>query len=910
MSANLKLIPGLILALVVQWITVHEVDGQTGRRNRSHTFATLPPLINREASTAEESLLIWEEQRREEILELFRNEMYGVSPAVDEPFDAFTTYVNREAMAGKAEMKEVEVTLHHGEEALTFTLLLLLPAERDGPVPLFLGLNFYGNQTVLSDPDISLPGSWVRNNQELGIEEHRATEDSRGRRAQRWPVELILARGYGLATICAGDIDPDFDDGFKNGVHGLFPEEELNRGPESWGTLSAWAWGLSRALDYLETDSDVDAERVAVMGHSRMGKAALWAGAQDPRFALVISNNSGCGGAALSRRAHGERVQQINESFPHWFNDRFNRYSGNEEALPLDQHMLMALIAPRPLYIASAEEDEWADPYGEYLSLYYGSEAYRWYGNPAMRTDRLPEVNQPLITGKLGYHIRTGVHDVTKYDWEQYLDFADIHLASKPMEVTGTGIDEEWIRAHLSEDSPRLILTPELESMAKSRLQENDPLTIGAYELLLKGADAMLEMKPLTYEKQGRRLLGVSREALRRLTTLSLAYRMEKEPLYLERLERELTAVCSFGDWNPSHFLDVAEMAAGVALALDWAGEWLSPEVASLARKSIQSKALEPALQDTLNTWWIDVHHNWNLVCHGGLSLAALALFEEAPGLASGVLNQAVQHIPLALKPYAPSGVYPEGPSYWFYATSYLTLAINAFETALGTGFGFAKAPGVRESAQFSQVTAGPSGLYFNYFDAGLGGFRSLEHFGLLSWFAAHSGSKVDLDGYGNLVNEKLQAEGLDEVPRLYPVYFLYLVQADQHAVPDPLPEVWIGFGEEPVAVLRDPDPEGMGFFLAAKGGRAADNHGNMDAGSFVFELDGIRWSVDPGNQNYYTLEQLMGQSLWESAQDSRRWTLLTKNNFGHSTLTINGAPHLVEGRASMVKMDWRDHRP
>jgi hypothetical protein len=910
MSTQIKFIPGLIMVLVFQWMNVHQMNGQAGRWNRSHTFAPLPPLLETKGLPAEESLQKWEGQRRSEILDLFRKQMYGVVPSRAVRLESQTIFINKMALEGRAEMKEVEVTLVQEGESLTFTMLILLPPERTGPVPLFLGLNFYGNQTVLADPEISLTGSWVGNNRSIGIEENRATEESRGTGSQRWPVDLILSRGYGLATIYAGDIDPDFDDGFRNGVHGLFPLEEAARGPESWGTIAAWAWGLSRALDYLETDPDVDGERVAVLGHSRMGKAAMWAGAQDPRFALVISNNSGCGGAALSRRAHGERVQQINERFTHWFADRFNSYSENEKALPVDQHMLVALMAPRPLYVASAEEDEWADPYGEYLSLYYGSEAYEWYGNPAMSSDRLPEVDRPVTAGKLGYHIRTGGHDLTRYDWERYLDFADLHLSGRNSESYAFRIDEEWIRAHLKKESPRLILTPEVESLIGKRLLANDPLTAGGLALMRKGAEAILETEPLAYEKRGRRLLGVSREALHRLSTLALVYRIEKEPVYLQRLEEEMRAVCTFNDWNPSHFLDVAEMAAGVALALDWAGEWLSPEVAALASQSIREKALEPALRDTANTWWIEVRHNWNLVCHGGLSLAALAVYEDDPGLASGVLSQAVEHIPLALEPYAPSGVYPEGPSYWFYATSYLTLSISAFESALGTGFGFIDSPGVRESALFSQVLAGPSGEYFNYFDASLGGFHSLEHTGLLSWFANQSGSPVDLESYGTLIDRHLQTEENNGIPRLFPVYFLYTVQADRQEIAAPLPGVWTGFGEEPVAVFRDPDPEGDGFYLAAKGGRAADNHGNMDAGSFIFELSGVRWSLDPGNQDYFTLEQLMGQALWESDQNSRRWTLLTKNNYGHSTLTVNGVPHLVDGRASLVKMDRRDGTP
>jgi len=907
MSTCRKFTIGLILFLGLSWISAGNGQAQTGRRGNSHTFAPLPPLMDRRDLRDPGSLRFWEEQRRDELLQLFRDHVYGSPPGDKVNLSSRIVSMNRGALGGSAIMKQVELTLEHEGHSRQLNLLLFLPAESEGPVPLFVGLNFYGNQTISDDHDILLAEGWTGNNEALGIDGNRATEASRGVRSSRWPVEMILSRGYGLATLYAGDIDPDMDDGFRNGVHALFPEYEQERGPGSWGTLAAWAWGLSRVMDYLEQDPEVDASRVAVIGHSRMGKAALWAGASDPRFALVVSNNSGCGGAALSRREFGERVHQINEQFPHWFASRFHTYNHNEEALPVDQHMLMALVAPRPLYVASAAEDEWADPYGEYLSLYEGSPVYALYGNQPMRSDRLPKVDEPLRDGLLAYHIRSGGHDLTRYDWEQYLDFADRWLKQPGQGPFTNPVSEEWLREHLA-PSPRLVLTPELETVIRRKLREGEPLTTRGHNALLHEARSLLGTEPLTYHKQGRRLLGVSREALRRLTTLALAYRLDGDPEFLSRLEEELERVCGFGDWNPSHFLDVAEMATGVALALDWTGEALSPEVATQARASLIHKALEPAVGDTANTWWITVHHNWNLVCHGGLSLAAITVFEEAPDLAARVLQQAVEHIPLGLSPYAPSGVYPEGPSYWFYATSYITLAIQAFETALGTDFGFTAAPGFLRSAMFSRVLAGPSGDYYNYFDASLGGFESLEHFGLLSWFAERTGEGLNLQKYSDKLGGIAGDQDHPNLPRLFPVYLLYTAALDTRVpAPSVLPDDWVGWGEEPVAVLRSLAGGTPGFYLAAKGGRAADNHGNMDAGSFIFELDGVRWSVDPGNQDYFSLEQIMGQALWETDQNSRRWSLLTKNNFGHSTLTINGEPHLVEGRATLLEFDNSD---
>ena len=261
----------------------------------------------------------WQTIRRPEVLRLFATEVYGRTPASQAPMGAALTETDRAAFGGRATRKQVTLGFGTRPNGPAMHLLVYLPHARAGRVPVFVSLNFRGNHAITADPAIRLSTAWLPDDVP-GVSANRATEKARGSDAARWPIETILARGYGLVTAYYGDLDPDFDDGFRNGVHPLFyAPGQTKPAADEWASIGAWAWGLSRAVDYLETDADIDARRIALVGHSRLGKAALWAGAQDERFALVVSNDSGCGGAALSRRAFGETVAAINTQFPHWF---------------------------------------------------------------------------------------------------------------------------------------------------------------------------------------------------------------------------------------------------------------------------------------------------------------------------------------------------------------------------------------------------------------------------------------------------------------------------------------------------------------------------------------------------------------------------------------------------------------
>jgi len=378
----------------------------------------LPELLKLDNGKDVKNIKDWEQKRRPELIQLFTEQMFGNVPStVSEAFTVEVQEESQEAMNGTAIRKQIAFVF---QDKIRVNVLFYIPKNTPSP-PLFIGYNFKGNHTTIADPNVVISDTWRI------LNPGQNPESSRGDRSSRWPLEKIVAEGYGIATIYYEDVDPDKND-FTDGLHSLFYSENQERpAAGQWGSLAAWAWGMSRVIDYVKTDEALADSKIIAFGHSRLGKATLWAGALDKRIDLIVSNDSGCGGAALSRRKFGETVSVINTSFPHWFNSEFKQYNDKEEDLPIDQHMLIALMAPRPVYIASAEDDTWADPYGEYLSGYHASPVYELYGKKGFKTSIQPETNTPVHTS-IGYHKRTGGHDVKDYDWEQFMKFAKMHF--------------------------------------------------------------------------------------------------------------------------------------------------------------------------------------------------------------------------------------------------------------------------------------------------------------------------------------------------------------------------------------------------------------------------------------------------------------------------------------------------
>ncbi len=377
---------------------------------------TLPDPLRMEDGRPVTDAATWHQARRPELLALFRREVYGQPLPRPAQMHFEVVQEDPQYLGGRATRRDVSLRIADGADGTVLTFGLILPNRQSGPVPVFVGLHLFDLASAEPRPAVArrLPGG-------------AAVTDAENRRAGLETLDQILACGYGLASLdidlLAADSATDY---WKGAARRMGRTEGGPPGPAESGALGLWAWGLSRTMDYFETLPATNASKVAVIGHSRMGKSALWAAANDGRFGMAISNNSGCGGAALNRRDYGETVAIITTAFPYWFCGNFARHAGQEERMPVDQHELVALIAPRPVYIASAVEDRWADPRGEFLAARHAEPVYRLLNAGGLGVTELPEPDHP-VGGTIGYHLRAGQHDLTDYDWQQYLHFANRH---------------------------------------------------------------------------------------------------------------------------------------------------------------------------------------------------------------------------------------------------------------------------------------------------------------------------------------------------------------------------------------------------------------------------------------------------------------------------------------------------
>lgn len=463
---------------------------------------------------------------------------------------------------------------------------------------------------------------------------------------------------------------------------------------------------------------------------------------------------------------------------------------------------------------------------------------------------------------------------------------------TNPIELANP-FTEKYLLENLNKDLPRLVLNTEIEKVLRGKLI-SDPVVKNIYAAIRLDAENTLNKPFLERIKIGKRLLSVSREMLHRINMLGMTYFIDKDPNILARIDGEVKAVCNFSDWNPSHYLDVGEMAMAVAFALDWTAGDLPQSTIELALNSLINKGIMPSYNtsERSNTWWINGNNNWNQVCNGGMIAASIAIAEKDPELAAKTIKRSLDGLPHSLDEYAPDGVYPEGSTYWGYGTTFSVVTNAMLESAFGTDFGLGNYPAFKQSAVFRVLMNAPSGWYYNFADCG--DLRSKDGDITLAWFAAKSGDEIFYEKDRFLK----PAENI-KLKRLNGAGLVWLSQYEKTMKSD-LPVAWKGEGTNPIAVFTGGSDTSKNYYFGSKGGSGTVNHGNMDAGSFIFELNDVRWVVDPGNQNYNELEQ-KGFDLWNKSQDSDRWTLITKSNLGHSTLTVNNQLHVVNGKASIL---------
>ena len=453
---------------------------------------------------------------------------------------------------------------------------------------------------------------------------------------------------------------------------------------------------------------------------------------------------------------------------------------------------------------------------------------------------------------------------------------------------------EEFLVNNLRKEQPRLVLNSEIDKVLREKLKL-DPVVKNFYSAIKLNAMSVLDEPYLRREKIGKRLLHISREMLYRINMLGMVYHIEKEPMILDRINNEVLTVCSFSDWNPSHYLDVGEMTMALAFALDWTAGDLPKSTIDKAIKAIIDKGIMPSYETDKrsNIWWIDGNNNWNQVCNGGMIAGSIAIAEVNSELAAKTIKRSLSGIPHALDEYKPDGVYPEGSTYWGYGTAFSVVTNAMLESSFGTDFGLGNYPGFKDSAVFRLLMNAPSNWYYNYADCG--DKRTDNPDVTLAWFASKSGDELLFER-----NRFMQSpEKIGRLRRLNGAGLVWVAQYEKQNESE-LPKSWKGEGANPIAVFTGGSNDPYSYYLGCKGGSGTVNHGNMDAGSFIFEINGERWVTDPGNQAYHELEKT-GFDLWNKAQDSQRWTLLNKGNYGHSTITINNQLHKVDGKATIV---------
>jgi hypothetical protein len=385
---------------------------------------TLPDPLKLPGGEAVTDAKTWYEKARPRIVKLFEENQYGRAPGrpEDMSFDVFDK--GTPAFDGKALRKQVTIYFTKDKEGPRMDLLIYLPVDAKGPAPLLLNLSFMPNNLTVSDPNVKVGRFWDPK------EKKRVPADKEGRGFGRINVQPFIEKGFGVATFNYADVDPDALDSMAGGIRAVYLKPgQKEPAPDEWGAIAAWAWGMSRAMDYFETDKAIDAKRVAITGISRLGKTVVWAGARDERFALVIPSCSGEGGAALSRRNYGETIAALVHPtrYPYQFCANYAKYADKVSELPVDSHMLLALIAPRPVLLQTGNTDRWSDPYGEFLAAVAAEPVFKLLGAEGLGTDKMPPAGEPIMH-TLGYYMHDGGHGAMPADWEVFLKFMEMHL--------------------------------------------------------------------------------------------------------------------------------------------------------------------------------------------------------------------------------------------------------------------------------------------------------------------------------------------------------------------------------------------------------------------------------------------------------------------------------------------------